>query len=71
MNTLPDYFSLGGALRLKAIIEAYWKRRGLVPAVHVIKQAAPHGRDGEEERPMYVVRSNITFDSRGYPKVKA
>lgn len=61
-----DYFTYHGALRLKRIIETFWEKRGLFPVVNVERQHA--GK--EEERPIYVVRSDIRFDTRGFPYVK-
>jgi hypothetical protein len=61
MTISYDYFTYHGALRLKRIIENYWEKRGKFPAVRVERQQA-----GKEERPIYVVRSDLAFDERGF-----
>lgn len=65
MTISSDYLSYHGALRLKRIIEARWEAKGLFPAVRVM-------RDGgsTQEHPIYVVRSDLAFDTRGWPYVK-
>lgn len=62
----PDYMNFQGAKRLRAKIEAYWNKRGVYPIVRVVAEAGV--KDGQN---LYVVRSNIRFDEKGYPRVTA
>ncbi len=59
-----DHLSYQGAMRLKHIIEKVWERRGKFPAVRVEKQY-PHA----DAAPIYVIRSDLAFDERGFPYV--
>jgi hypothetical protein len=63
-----DYFTHEGAGRLKRTIESYWAKRGLFPAVRVERERYPTGQT--EQRPIFVVRSDLAFDERGFPYVK-
>ena len=60
-----DYFSYEGARYLAQKIQNYWEARGLFPTVRIVKQYA-----FKEERPIFVVRSDLAFDERGHPYVK-
>lgn len=64
-----DYLTHAGAHKLKKTLEAYYEKRGLFPDFKVIQQLL--GKTKDEERLLYVVRSNINFDAKGYPIVGA
>lgn len=61
MTDYPDTLSYPNAMKLKMKIEDFWWKRGLQPKIKVVIQ------EKEGQRPIYVIRSNITFDERGYP----
>lgn len=60
-----DYFSYAGATTLKRKIEDFWAKRGHWPKVRIEKQY--FGDEGDGLRSVFVVRSNIEFDERGFP----
>lgn len=62
-----DYLDYNGASFLANRIRAYWEARGLYPTTRIVKQ---YFVKRTEDKPMYVVRSDLAFDDHGFPYVK-
>lgn len=67
MAYIPETMTYEGANRLARTIDTYWFRQGRHEfKTRVVRQDFAN----PDMRPIYAVRSNITFDEHGYPVAK-